>query len=63
MQSGSGASIEAFGFGRYPSYAEHVVIIPVIDGSSLPLPDSEVWLDFLKIFFENSQKKISNLKF
>jgi len=42
MQSGSGASIEAFGFGRYPSYAEHVVIIPVIDGSSLPLPDSEV---------------------
>uniref|UniRef100_A0A915NWG5 VWFA domain-containing protein n=1 Tax=Meloidogyne floridensis TaxID=298350 RepID=A0A915NWG5_9BILA len=41
MQSGSGASIEAFGFGRYPSYAEHVVIIPVIDGSSLPLPDSE----------------------
>ncbi|KAF7635547.1 hypothetical protein Mgra_00005089 [Meloidogyne graminicola] len=41
MQSGSGASIEAFGFGRYPSYAEHVVIIPVIDGSSLSLPSTE----------------------
>lgn len=35
MQSGSGAAIETYGFGRYPSYAEHVVIIPIIDGSSL----------------------------
>ena len=36
MQSGTGAAIETYGYGRYPSYAEHVVIIPIIDGSSLP---------------------------
>jgi hypothetical protein len=42
MQSGSGAGIETYGFGRYPSYAEHVVVIPVIDGSSLPPASSEV---------------------
>lgn len=42
MQSGSGAGIETYGFGRYPSYAEHVVIIPVIDGSFLPPNNPEV---------------------
>ena len=42
MQSGTGAAIETYGYGRYPSYAEHVVIIPIIDGSSLPAYNIDV---------------------
>ncbi|KAL3108672.1 hypothetical protein niasHT_019193 [Heterodera trifolii] len=40
MQTGAGAGIENYGFGRFPSYAEHVVIVPVVDGSELPTGDA-----------------------
>uniref|UniRef100_A0A183BSP9 VWFA domain-containing protein n=1 Tax=Globodera pallida TaxID=36090 RepID=A0A183BSP9_GLOPA len=39
MQTGVGAGIENYGFGRFPSYTEHVVIVPVVDGSELPTDD------------------------